>query len=181
MVENNADTFALRVADLSQNTATRFEIQPETPLLSEIATQMGVLGLRKLRFIGEIRGHGKRNWALKGDLGFTVTQPCVVTLDPVNTRIDTKIERLFLANYDIPGEEEAEMPEDDNVEPLESHINPYTVMLEALALHLPQYPRKNGVELGESVHTAPGIAPMRDEDTRPFAGLASLRDQLKPD
>lgn len=181
MVENSADTFALRVADLSQNAATPFELQPESSLLSEIAAQMGVIRVRKLRFSGEIRGHGKRDWTLKGDLGFTVTQPCVVSLEPVNTRIDTKIERLFLANQDMPSEEEVEMPEDDNVEPLESHINPYAVMLEALALHLPQYPRKKGIELGEAVHSAPGITPMRDEDTRPFSGLAALRDQLKSD
>jgi hypothetical protein len=28
------------------------------------------------------------------------------------------------------------------------------------------------------VVTEPGVAPMRDEDARPFAGLAGLKDQL---
>ena len=50
-------------------------------------------------------------------------------------------------------------------------------MLESVALNLPQYPRKDGAELGQHVHAEPGTQPMTDEDTRPFAGLADL---LKP-
>ena len=36
-----------------------------------------------------------------------------------------------------------------------------------------------GAELGEAVYTAPGQIPMSDEDARPFAGLAALRDKLE--
>jgi hypothetical protein len=35
--------------------------------------------------------------------------------------------------------------------------------------------------LGEAIFTKAGLAPMKDEDARPFAGLAALKDQLKPD
>lgn len=172
---------ALRVADLPQNAATPFEFTPDAKALREIATEMGVDALRKLRFKGEIRGTGQKDWRLTADIGFTVVQPCVVTLEPVTSRVDVKIERTFLAGLkeEFGEDEEIEMPEDDNVEPLGSHIDPYEVMLESLALNLPQYPRKDGAALGESVHTAPGVAPMRDEDTRPFAGLAALKDQLE--
>lgn len=179
--QNAPAATALRVADLPQNAATPFEFVPDAKALSEIAAEMGLNGLRKLRFKGEIRGTGQKDWRLTGDLGFTAVQPCVVTLEPVNSRVDVKIERTFLAGLqeDFGDDEEVEMPEDDTVEPLGSHIDPYEVMLESLALNLPQYPRKEGAELGESVHTAPGVAPMRDEDTRAFAGLAALRDQLE--
>lgn len=172
---------ALRVADLPQNAATPFEFTPDAKALGEIATRMGVDALRKLRFKGEIRGTGQKDWRLTADIGFTVVQPCVVTLEPVTSRVDVKIERTFLADLkeEFGDDEEIEMPEDDSVEPLGSHIDPYEVMLESLALNLPQYPRKDGAALGESVHTAPGVAPMRDEDTRPFAGLAALKDQLE--
>ncbi|MGB1722615.1 MAG: DUF177 domain-containing protein, partial [Paracoccaceae bacterium] len=40
-------------------------------------------------------------------------------------------------------------------------------------------PRAHGADLGEAVFTEPGKAAMRDEDTRPFAGLAALREQLE--
>ena len=36
-------------------------------------------------------------------------------------------------------------------------------------------------ELGEAVYAEDGVQPMRDEDTKPFAGLAALRGQLKGD
>ena len=179
--QNAPAATALRVADLPQNAATPFEFTPDAKALREIATEMGVDALRKLRFKGEIRGTGQKDWRLTADIGFTVVQPCVVTLEPVTSRVDVTIERTFLAGLkeEFGEDEEIEMPEDDNVEPLGSHIDPYEVMLESLALNLPLYPRKDGAALGESVHTAPGVAPMRDEDTRPFAGLAALKDQLE--
>ncbi|MCX8227096.1 MAG: DUF177 domain-containing protein, partial [Sulfitobacter sp.] len=36
-----------------------------------------------------------------------------------------------------------------------------------------------GAELGQAVYAEPGVAPMTDEDARPFAGLAQLREKLE--
>ena len=72
------------------------------------------------------------------------------------------------------------MPEDDTRDPLPEVIDVATVALEALALALPLYPRAPGAELGEAVYTAPGATPLRDEDLRPFAGLAALKSRLAP-
>jgi len=176
-----SDTPALRVADLPQNSPTSFDIRPDVAALKTLADELGLRGLRKLRFSGQIEAKDRRDWHLTATLGVTALQNCVVTLDPISTRIDIPIERHFLAGIEETDEPEVEMPEDDNVELLGSHIDPQAVMIEALALALPQYPRKEGVELGESVYTEPGQEPMRDEDTRPFAGLADLHNQLKKD
>lgn len=181
MVDNKAETISLRVADLSQNAPTLFEIVPDAADLSRIAEEMDLIGLKKLRFKGEVKARGQRDFELRGHIGFTVVQPCVVSLEPVSTRVDAPVDRLFIAGLELPDGEEVEMTEDDTTEPLGSHIELEAVMLESLALNLPLYPRKNGAELGESVHAEPGVTPMRDEDTRPFAGLAALRDQLKSD
>lgn len=175
------DESVLRVSDLPQNRATPFSIRPDSTELGDIARELGLDGLRKLSFSGQVQAEGKRDWLLTGMLGATVVQPCVVTLEPVTTRIDTEVRRLFLADWLDPDEEEAEMPEDDESEPLHSVIDLGTVMAEALALALPVYPRKEGVELGEAVFAAPGKKAMTDEETRPFAGLAALRDSLKKD
>ncbi|AZV78086.1 DUF177 domain-containing protein [Parasedimentitalea marina] len=175
------DSPALRVADLPQNRPTTFDIQPDTAMLKELANDLGLRGLRKMKFAGKIEAQDRRDWILTGTLGATALQTCVITLDPVTTRIDIPVKRHFLAGAVTSDEPEVEMPEDDNVEPLESHIDPYAIMSEALALALPQYPRKESVELGEAVYTEPGQEPMRDEDTRPFAGLADLQNQLKKD
>lgn len=176
-----SDTPALRVADLSQNSPTSFDIRPDSTAMTALASELDLRGLRKLRFTGEINAQNQRDWHLTGMLGATALQVCVVTLEPMTTRVDVPVERFFLAGMETSDEPEVEMPEDDNAELLGSHIDPQAVMVEALALAIPHYPRKEGVELGEAVFTAPGQEPMRDEDTRPFAGLAELQDQLKKD
>ncbi|MGV6803795.1 MAG: YceD family protein [Ruegeria sp.] len=170
-----------RVADLPQNRPTQFELRPSAQDLAAIRDALGLLGLRKLSFTGEIQGQGKQDWKLTGQLGATVIQPCVVTLEPVTTRIETPVRRVFLANWAEPDEPEFEIPEDDESEALGSEINPWAVMEEALALALPQYPRKDGAHLDEANYTEPGKQAMTDEDAKPFAGLASLRDTLKKD
>ena len=172
---------ALRVADLSQNEATPFSLRPDASVLKAMAEALAVSGLRKVRFTGEVRGHAARDWLLSGTLGATVIQPCGVTLAPVTTRIDLPVRRMYLRDYEDIDAPEAEMPEDDEVEPLGQWIDPEAVLIEALSLALPLYPRAEGVALGETVLTEPGVAPLTRQAMKPFAGLAALKDQLKDD
>lgn len=174
---NPADTI-YSVAELPQNKPTFFKVVPAADALQALARDLDVLDLRKLRFEGEIKARGKRDWVVKGHLGATVDQACVVTLAPVTTRIEAKVERLFLANYATPTEEEYEVTDEDSADPLGDTIDLAEILFEELGLNLPLYPRAENADLGESVFAEPGIAPMRDEDARPFAGLAALRDQL---
>ncbi len=172
---------AFRVADLPQNTPTTFDLRPNTDQLNTLRQELDLLGLRKVSFVGEVTGQGKQDWVLTGRLGATVIQPCVVTLEPVTTRIDTQVRRVYLAKWTEPDEAEVEMPEDEETEALGPEIDPGAVMAEALSLALPQYPRKDGADLGQAIYTEPGKQPMTDEETKPFAGLAGLRDTLKKD
>jgi uncharacterized metal-binding protein YceD (DUF177 family) len=86
-----------------------------------------------------------------------VVQPCVVTLEPVTTRIEEPVERRFRAELPepLPGAE-VEMPEDDALEPLPETLDLGRVMTEALALAVPEYPRAGRRELGAAVFTEPG-------------------------
>lgn len=172
---------ALRVADLSTTAANSFAYRPDGGALAELATALGLQGLRKLSFEGKITPLGQNDWQLDARLGATAVQSCVVTLDPVTTRIDTNVTRRFLADYTDPDDPEIEMPEDDSVEALQDWIDPYLVMSEALTLALPDYPRKDDAALGQLVYTKPGQAPMTDEDAKPFAGLADLRAAMEKD
>jgi uncharacterized metal-binding protein YceD (DUF177 family) len=172
---------SLRVADLPQNAPTPFDLRPDSKGLDAIKTELGLLGLRKLSFVGDVRAQGKRDWILAGKLGATVIQPCVVTLEPVTTRIDIPVSRIYLKDWQNPDEPEFEIPEGDETEALGAEIDPASVMIEALSLALPQYPRKDGAELEQAGYTEPGKQAMTDEDAKPFAGLANLRDALKKD
>lgn len=168
----------LRLSELANRRATTFDITVQGDALRAMARALDVTALRKLRLSGEITPRGKRDWALNATLGATAVQDCVVTLEPVSTRIDTKVTRVYLYEWDTPTEEEVEMSADTDADPLPETLDLTALILEELRLALPAFPRAKGAELGEVVHTAPGQAPMRDEDAKPFAGLAGLRDAL---
>lgn len=159
-----------------------FDIEPDAAQRQEIGALLELLVLRKLRFKGTMAPAGKRDWALNASLGATVVQPCVVTLAPVTTRIDDTVTRLYLSRISEAEEgSETEMPEDDSVEPVPETLDLVEVMTEALALSLPLYPKAEGAVIETGNFAPPGVAPMTDEETKPFAGLAALRDKLAKD
>ncbi len=168
----------LPLARLGRAAPTTFEIEPDAKTRADLVEDMDIRGLKKLRLNGKVTPEGKADWRLEAKLGATAVQDCVVTLEPVTTRIDVAIARRYLVNLPEPSGEEMEMPEDDTIEPLPASLDLMAVLAEALALALPDYPRADGVELGEAIYAAPGIAPMTDQDAKPLAGLADLRDRL---
>lgn len=178
MSSSRPSNSALRVAELATNSPTLFLLTPNAEDTLALADTLQLIGLRKLRFVGDVSAHGAVDWLLTGQLGATVTQPCTVTLAPVTTRIDLPVRRVYLRDFEECETLETEMPENDEVEPLTDWIDPEAVLAEALSLALPDYPRVPGAYIGETVVTEPGAEPLRDADLKPFAGLASLKAQL---
>ncbi|WP_164658632.1 DUF177 domain-containing protein [Tropicibacter sp. Alg240-R139] len=174
-----SDKTVWRVADLPQNAPTSFVLRPDASTQSQIQSDLALLGLRKLSFAGQITACGKKDWEVTAVLGATVVQPCVVTLDPVTTRLDTSVRRILLTDWVDPDDPEIEMTQDEDADQLGTEIDIFAMMVEALALNLPEYPRAGEAELGQLNITEPGKAAMTDEDVKPFAGLADLRDKLK--
>jgi len=179
------DNATLRAIDLRRLQADRthpVKIVPDAADCANIAARLGLLGLRKLRLEATLLPEGKSDWRLNGQLGATVVQPCVVTLNPVSTRIDEDFTRLFSAAYAEPEadeDEEIEMPDDDTVEPLPDRLNLFAVLEEVLALNIPLYPRAADAKLESGEFTEPGKAAMTDEDAKPFASLAELKKRLE--
>ncbi|MBS0122781.1 YceD family protein [Thetidibacter halocola] len=184
MTEERQDATRLRVESLRQSGPTPFALLPDAPARTALAESLGAQAIRKLRFEGRLEPRGRDGWHLKATLGATVVQPCVVTLEPVTTRIDTEVERLYVPADRLAREagSETEMDdEDDILEPLGPVIDLAAVMAESLALALPAYPRKEGADLGAARFAEDGVTPLSDEAVRPFAGLAGLREQLGKD
>ncbi|ARE38889.1 hypothetical protein RGUI_0748 [Rhodovulum sp. P5] len=169
----------IRLARLSERAPTRFRIVPDAESCAEIAERLGLSALRKLRLEGELVPEGRADWRLAAHLGATVVQPCVVTLAPVTTRIETDVTRVFRARMpDLPSGDEIAMPEDDTEEPLPDVLDLSALLEEVLALALPLYPRAEDAELGEAVYAPPGAKALRDADVKPFAALADLKKKL---
>lgn len=157
----------LRTAHLNPRAPTPFSLTPEAPRCAAIAAELRIDALSQLSFDGEIRAEGGDAWALKGRLRARVTQPCVVTLKPVRTILDEPVERHYSPHLTAPEGDEVEMP-DDTLEPLGQFIDLAAVMIEELALALPEYPRAEGV----AFDAAP--ADPAPDTRRPFAGLDKL-------
>ncbi len=178
--EPSKNTQRLIVKDLKDNGNNNFSLVPQKQDLNQSAAFLGILEIKKVRFEGRVSAAGKKDWQLQGNLGATVVQSCVVTAQPVMTRIDTTVSRLYsnaLEEHDESAE--TEFDGDDESELLESTIDLDALMQEVIALELPDYPRIEGAELGEAVYSAPGTTPLRNQELKPFASLASLKDKMK--
>ncbi len=185
MAKTLIEPAAMRVADLPKGRTQSFDIAPDADSRAALAAELGIEALRKLSFRGTLAPLGRRDWRLTADLGATAVQACVATLAPVTTRIDTQIERRFLSDMPAPSELEptpedgVEIPQDDSEEPLGEIIDLARILHEALALALPDYPRADGAETMAAQAAPPGSAPLKDEDLKPFAGLAGLKAKME--
>ena len=153
---------------------------PDAETRARIAEGAGARGLRKLRLSGDLHPEGKADWRFEGMLGATAVQDCVVTLEPVTTRLDVRVARRYLAEPPPEAAGETEMPGDaDEIEPLPDALDLAALAEEALALALPEFPRAEGAEAARTTAAPPGAAPLMDEERRPFAGLADLKAKLE--
>jgi uncharacterized metal-binding protein YceD (DUF177 family) len=185
--KNSLNTWGgtVRLSDLSNAREHSFTLVPSADDLKALRETLDLLGLKKLRFEGTLTPASKRDWQLTARIGATAVQACVATLEPVTTRIDAPVTRLYTSDFKDPAlataenESEIEVPEDDSVEPIPLSLSLADVAVEALALALPDYPRAQGAELPETQFAQPGTNAMTDADTKPFASLKSLRDKLE--
>jgi uncharacterized metal-binding protein YceD (DUF177 family) len=141
-----------------------------------LAAQVAVTSLEQLevklhadKFRGGMRVHG----TLKARL----TQPSVVSLEPVTQEILEPLDRVFLPGGAKPfaSDAGAEVFVDLEGEDIPDHFDGQEadlsdLIIESLVLAIDPYPRSEGESL-ESI----GINPIEDEDESPFARLKSLK------
>ena len=172
----------IRYSDVNARKPHKFDVRPSKLVCRTIANDLGLLTLAKLCLNGTLSSIGKDNWRLKAHLGATIEQSCVLSLEPVQARIDSLVERNYLPlkTYDEPSDGldgVVEMKLDETLEPLETELDLMHVMIEALLIELPTYPKVTGASFGKRIIVAPGIIPLSDEDAKPFANLSLLMDK----
>jgi uncharacterized metal-binding protein YceD (DUF177 family) len=172
--ETDGLSLPLKVSDLPHAGEVAFRVTPSAEARARLAADLDLRKLRKLDFAGRLLPEGRHDWKLVGQLGATAVQDCVVTGEPVTTRVDTQVQRVFLRRMPEPEAEEIEIPEDDRIEPMGAVIDPGAVMAEALSLALPDYPRAPGAAFDDDAQAAPeGAEPLR---RNPFEALKTLMD-----
>ncbi len=168
--------YVVRLAELPSGQSYGFHAEPDSGENGAIARMLGVSKLRKLRLAGQIEQLDDGDWCLEAELGATVTQDCVVTLEPVVTRIDEPVTRKYVADApDLSRVDEAEMDSDDSIEPIPAELDIGAVLIEELALALPPYPRVEDVGPFQACYAPASTVPPDDIATKPFASLAKLK------
>jgi uncharacterized metal-binding protein YceD (DUF177 family) len=117
-----------------------------------------------------------RGLAVTGTVSADVLQTCVVTLDPVATRIEEPVESYFApapsAHRAAARQDDSEITSLDVDELIDDRIDVGVLMAEHLALGLPAYPRKPGVVFQPETDENGG-----EPDRSAFAALSKLRNR----
>ena len=143
--------------------------------LAAIAVQIGVTSVDSL----SARLHADKfrgGFRVTGAVQAQVTQPSVVSLEPVVQKIDEPVDRIFLPAGEKPfagpagAEVFVDLEGDDLPDHFEGNEADLTdLVIETVALAVDLYPRRDGESLG-AVAGDPD-----DVDENPFAVLAALR------
>jgi hypothetical protein len=150
----------------------RFEATEEER--NALARRFGLLGLSNFSGTARLKPWRRVGFALEAHFQASVTQACVVSMEPVEGRVDENFQLFFLPAdvlEERQGEEiivEADNPQ-DAPEPLpERELDVGEVVAEQLALAIDPYPRRAGIVFEPPKNAA-------DSSLKPFAGLEALK------
>jgi uncharacterized metal-binding protein YceD (DUF177 family) len=147
--------------------ATHIKDAPQTHVITaEEPERTALAALYDLPGIALLRGEFLLRHARGGIIGATlrmqakITQTCVVTLEPFETRLDEETELYFVPVSTLPESEAAELdPETlegpDEIPYANDQLDLGAALAEQLALVLDPYPRKPGAELPAEFTQAP--------------------------
>jgi uncharacterized metal-binding protein YceD (DUF177 family) len=139
-----------------------------------IAKLAGLAALPRLEASFEVTRRGRGGLRVVGQVSATVSQTCVVTLEPIENEIDESVDLVFVPPGELPpaGRDggEVEVPLEDAPEPLVGgHIDLGAIATEFLVLAIDPYPRKP-----DAVFHSPVAG---DDSMHPFAPLAALKQK----
>jgi uncharacterized metal-binding protein YceD (DUF177 family) len=151
------------------------EIEAPEPLRAGIAKLAGLRDLPRLTASFDLIRQGA-GVHVSGRVSATVGQTCVVTLDPMESKLDEVVSVSFSpsaaaqaatsaeGHYALPDEEEPPEPL------IGGQVDLGALAVEFLLLGIDPYPRKGGAEF---------VTPKGEDDgDRPFAALADLKKRL---
>lgn len=178
---------SIGLGDITASPATISFAAPakSLPALADLAGAEEVTGFTaELR----IRKWRRRGLAVEAELAADLVQMCVVTLEPIKTRIEEHFEARFLSaserrdDTNRPGLEiEIDPDEADPPEYFEgSEVDLGPVLVEHFLLGVDPYPRAEGAEVEDAFS---GDGRLADEDDgsppSPFAALAQLKSSAE--
>lgn len=151
------------------------DIEAEPAERAALAERFGLLSLDKLTAAVRLKRARDGDIRVQGEFTADVVQTCVVTLEPVPSRVTDAFSVTFSPAAELGEAAELDLSPwaEDLPEPLEGDvIDIGETVAQFLAVALDPYPRRPGVAFQPVDY--PGLSPER-ADSGPFAALAMLR------
>lgn len=143
------------------------QVQATREECTALAQDFGLPAIHELSGDFKLTGSAK-GINVKGRVKATVTQICVVSLDPFDSTVEEEVEVDFAESSGMPPEPPTEMHEyEPPDEIVDGQIDLGALTAEFLALGLDPYPRKPGVDFS---YKDPA-----DQEDSPFAALGKLK------
>lgn len=129
-----------------------------------LAVRLKITAIRDIQGLLAVRMTSDHQRVLvEGNVSATIIQPCVVTLEPVETSINEKIDLVFATQTPEQWPDEIDVAEADDEwpEPLRGDvIDLGEIAVQAISLGIPDYPRRDGVVFDpDSVAGAERLSP----------------------
>lgn len=144
---------------------------------ADVAKTLGLPDIGSIVLEYRIERTGRDRFRVSGRLLADVTQSCVVTLEPVESRVDDRLELEFWPHEDVwrlerQAEQEGFAVPLDGPEPVvDGNIDIGQLAYEHLAAALDPYPRKPGAQFEWRDHRA---TRNHENSGKPFAELENL-------
>ena len=157
------------VSDIPE-TGRRFDLAPDEETRAALAKTADVVGVPRLEAAFDLTRYGGDGVHVLGWVSATVSQNCVVTLDPVQNEVEEDIDLVFTAQPAAGSDVDAGAPSGLEEVPeamRDEVIDLGAVATEFLILGIDPYPRRPGVQFEAPTAAEPG--------GHPFAALAALK------
>ena len=161
---------------LRQKRKFRFYHTSSNQELSDLSKFLEVEALKTFSFKGHFIESNENDYLLEASFKATVIQLCVVTLRPVKTNIDHKFNRLFSIVKQRTRAKRLSITHDAiDQEQILNDVNIGDIMLEALTLEIPLYPKIKGVNFEGLTVTDAGSKPLEPVLNNPFSSLKKMK------
>ncbi|MHA7773401.1 YceD family protein [Roseibium sp. M-1] len=162
-------------------------IEPGPAELKTIAASFGLDAISKLTARFTLKPYRKEGLRVVGPLKAEITQTCVVSLEPFDSRLEIEVDRTFepassrprkIRDLNDDGEIEIDL---ESLDPpdviLDGVLDLGAVICEEMALSLDPFPRRPGVEFESAEDDALPEPEEPETKPSPFAALKALKNQ----
>lgn len=141
-----------------------------------VAARFGVEAVHSVSATIHIQPWKRGGFRVRGEATASITQTCVVTLDPFESDVRAQLDQIFIARDSRLAADDVEVVVSHDDEDIgyidDGEIELGEFAVEALCLELDPYPRKDGAELPASLSGEPGTD---EPEVSPFAVLKQLK------